>query len=598
MNTEALGLDPASLLLVMAQAQSSGILQGKAGTWFQGMFQSLSPKAGFASLLTGHGAEGRRQGLSQLGLVDASGAPTGLRMLQQNDWAGFIGTVKAHLDAVPQEQRMGLVSQAMGSTQAARGLMTLMLPGMVSQLPELRKEQSQFLGQNPRAVLDNLSDADPILKFQRTWEEMSNVLMDIGNIAMPTLLTGLHDFDNLLKAIAIPIKWLSEHMPHQGKASSGASGGLPSIFRGLPMIGHMLGGGSGSGGSAVIVPDSKYGAAPTTPVVGDGLLHKMSYTGDAFKRSDTWSDIGQGVLAGNTSMASFPILASANAGGGGGGAIILPRRGRGGGWGGGLNSVGPMGNLPISLSGLGSNSYIASRRAGFAAEMKDPHKRLMFAAMLLSEGSGVATAESAMNRADFTHKTLMQALNVGNDGMPLTRNGNFYGPIKHGQLPSFMAQLQRNPKLMAKMNVAIDGALGGSDSITGFTDQGMVTDPNGPWIMQHDHKKLGGNVFGDWNGPGGHAASIRWRQQFEAAAAANNKPPHFSIGDIGKAVGIPDSTAVIPPSKQQVHTTPVTMTLDGRVVAQSTMKHIVKDGNGPARGPRLADYTAVRPINV
>jgi hypothetical protein len=243
----------------------------------------------------------------------------------------------------------------------------------------------------------------------------------------------------------------------------------------------------------------------------------------------------------------------------------------------------PMGNLAIS--GLGSNAYIASRRAGFAKELSDPNKRLQFAAMLLSEGSPLATAESAMNRSDFTHKSLMQMLHSG-----------FYGPINRGQLPSFMARLQRDPKLMARMNTAISSALSGSDTITGFTDQGMPTDPNGPWIMRHAHKLLGGNVFGDWGGGGGHAASQRWRQQFEAGAIANSMPPHWTTGDIASALH--GRSPVIPPDSGRPIVIQHQSMLDGRVVAENTMRHIVRQGNGPARGPRTADYTAVRPINV
>lgn len=629
-----LGLDPSSLLLVMAQAQSAGILSGKSGTWFQGMLQALSPRAGFASLLTGHGAAGRRMALQQLGLVDQGGAPTGLRLLEKNDWAGFIKTVHNNLAKYPQEQWMGIESQAMGSVQAARGLATLMLPAMIQLLPELQKEQREF-AQDPAKTLNGIFAASPVMQFKRTWEQLSVVLMDLGDAVLPPLLVGLRDLDGLLKDLEQPITWLRNHWPAQGSfgglpkqgslgealgkgmIGGGTLGGAIGFFSPVPggtLLGGAIGGFVGgayeggkyllfgapsdnsgtNSGTIITVPVPKSNAAPIGPAIGG--FHKTAYLVDpsALQRQNTWSDIGQGF-----GESSSPIIFSGSGGGGGsvGGFPVIKASlgalGSGGVpvvTGGGAGAVVmPLGNLPIS--GLGANAYVAARRARFTQELKDPNKRLQFAAMLLSEAGqkqagDVATAESAMNRSDFTHKTLMQMLHSG-----------FYGPINRGQLPAFMARLKRDPKLMARMNTAIDIALGGSDTISGFTDQGMPSDPNGPWIMRHGHKIIGGNVFGDWGGGGGHAASQRWRQQFEAGRMTSFKPPHWTVGDINHAVYGSDST-VVPPSKHSIHTTPVTMIMDGRVVAHSTMKHIIREANGPARGPRIADYTSVRPINV
>lgn len=608
MSVNALGLDPATLLLVMAQAQSAGILSGKSGTWFQGMFQALSPKAGFASLISGKGAAGRQSGLRELGLVDDKGDPSGLRMLEKNDWSGFIGTVKQHLDAIPQEKRMGVVSQAMGSQQAARGLMTLMLPAMIKLLPELQREQKNFAN-DPTKTLNDFANASPVMQFQRTWEQMSNVLMDIGDIAMPLVLGGLRAFDALLKDIDGPLKWIIDHMPHASAASqthgtNTQGGGIVfGTARALGSIGKWL---NGSGGSA---PDSAAVGAPnavkTITVPGSSvtgsllapggagplssIFHKTAFIGSGFQPSNTWSDIGQGspysipfptTTGDGPTVGGMPIIKASYSPSGSGVSVF------GGGAGGGVASA-PMGNVPITMSKIGSNAYIAARRLRFAQELKDPAKRLQFAGMLLSESSGtdagrVATAESAMNRSDFAHKSLMQMLHSG-----------FYGPINHGMLPQFMARLQRDPKLMAKMNSAISTALGGSDVIKGHTDQGMISDPGGRWEMAHSHAYVG-QVFGDWLRGKGTSA---WRQRFESDAAAHaGAPPHWSTGDIASALHM--NSPVIPPASSKPIVIQHTSMLDGRIVAENTMRHIVKAGNGPARGPRTADYTAVRPINV
>src|SRR5579863_3929694 len=80
------GLDPNAVLLTIATAQSAGILSGKAGTWFGDLLTTLSPKGGFASLLTGRGAAQRMAGLRAMGWVDDKGNPTGLQLLEKGDW--------------------------------------------------------------------------------------------------------------------------------------------------------------------------------------------------------------------------------------------------------------------------------------------------------------------------------------------------------------------------------------------------------------------------------------------------------------------------------------------------------------------------------
>jgi hypothetical protein len=64
-----------------------------------------------------------------------------------------------------------------------------------------------------------------------------------------------------------------------------------------------------------------------------------------------------------------------------------------------------MGSLPAMPTAIGgSSAWIAARRAGFAQQLKDPNTRLRFAAMLMTEGTPVQTAESAMNRGLLMHE--------------------------------------------------------------------------------------------------------------------------------------------------------------------------------------------------
>jgi len=52
--------------------------------------------------------------------------------------------------------------------------------------------------------------------------------------------------------------------------------------------------------------------------------------------------------------------------------------------------------------------------------LQDPNTRLQFMAMLATEGSGLPTAESAMNRMLLTHKGVLQMLHSGFYGFPWT----------------------------------------------------------------------------------------------------------------------------------------------------------------------------------
>lgn len=230
--------------------------------------------------------------------------------------------------------------------------------------------------------------------------------------------------------------------------------------------------------------------------------------------------------------------------------------------------IGHLGGAPVLSGGpSGTNSWIAAQRAGFAKELQNPVIRGQVAAMLDAEGPTRGTLESLMNRASASGHSLSYFLTGPGRAFYSTR-----------------ARIARGGRVSARDEAIIKSVLSGSDTIRGFTDQGLPTDPNAPFGHHHFNGPLvrqHGNIFNDWQA-GRYAG---WRKHFEDMAHA------------AEHVKEKEQVAVPPSTGHEVHVHHTTR-LDGRIIAQNTVKHMVRQGNMQTVGTRLADYSITRPMPV
>jgi len=241
------GIDPGLMLLIAAQAEASGIMNTKSGTWFRGLIEKLGKgqrghigKRGKREMVGGHYMTDR-QAAVELGLIGPGGEKTGLELLEHNDLAGFIQRVHSRLDKIDPKDRLAVMALALGSEQAAAGLNVLMLPGFEN-IGELQKKLQAFTekSESPSFISDIMS-ADSLQQFLSVWQSLKVVLQDIGHVLMPVLGAGLSRFKeglDLLHAgfeFVIPYfdkfvnwlhsigKWMDDHLPawmmHPGAAA-------------------------------------------------------------------------------------------------------------------------------------------------------------------------------------------------------------------------------------------------------------------------------------------------------------------------------------------------------------------------------------------
>lgn len=195
------------------------------------------------------------------------------------------------------------------------------------------------------------------------------------------------------------------------------------------------------------------------------------------------------------------------------------------------DAMGGGGGLPDDAgAGLAGSEFLKARRERFRKELENPELRAKAKAMMQTEGTALQSLEAAMNRADYTGKSLADTLTP-----------RFYGPMRKADFPSIVAKMRNGGG--KKFDAMIDQVLAGSNTVKGYTDQGMPTDPNGSRrnpLTARDHiavRERGGgiNEFTDWEGgPGGRRGARHYREQLQAAVERAAQRHGASLRDMAR----------------------------------------------------------------
>lgn len=281
-----MGMDPDAVMFLTAMNQAAGIGSSKSGTWIQAFFSKLMPETG-ANLT--HSKQIHNDELRKLGLIDADGKPTWMvpGANGKTDWMNSLMKLSPilgdKLAALPDTQRMQVLDDVFGK-QAGREAGLFNLPEFIGQFPQLAKQLRMAVGGDD--VLKMYGEGSPVQQGRNAFADLTAVLMNLGQIILPSVVGALKDFDGALKYI----NSLLPHAPANGgpdkwKVGTRALEGM-TIGAGLgtvlPGVGTIVGGAAGglAGGMYGVVEGVLKSSAEAAPVV-DKFRQEVGNTGNA-----------------------------------------------------------------------------------------------------------------------------------------------------------------------------------------------------------------------------------------------------------------------------------------------------------------------------
>jgi hypothetical protein len=196
-----------SLLLGTALTRA-GATSTKSGTWLREMALRAMPGT---SMMSKMAYAKHEAALKEIGLSDAQGKPTwftdGKPDLMKMLDIGGAGAAK-----IPLERRAGLERQLFGA-QGGGGFALLADPAVREQILNLRKTMDSPEFKNRySSFTEDYGKQVTAQSARQTLQEFNNLLMDIGQHALPTLNTDLRDLKMIAEGISRVVNF-KDHIP-------------------------------------------------------------------------------------------------------------------------------------------------------------------------------------------------------------------------------------------------------------------------------------------------------------------------------------------------------------------------------------------------
>ena len=249
-----LDIDPLQTLLLGTALTRAGATNTKSGTWLRNMALAAMPGT---SLMSQIAFKKHEEALGALGLVDKDDQPTWFTD-GKPDLIKMLGIASQHAGEIPLTKRAAYEKQLFGA-QGFGGFALLADPAVKQQVAALGAEMnsSEFKARYGNFMTD-YAGGSPVQQTRQTWADLENVLMDLGQVALPPVLLGLRGLDVVLKEIDAALKafpFLSNFISGPGLAAN-AYKAAGDIFGGISQWWNGSGGGSptlsGGHGSSVL----------------------------------------------------------------------------------------------------------------------------------------------------------------------------------------------------------------------------------------------------------------------------------------------------------------------------------------------------------
>jgi hypothetical protein len=192
-----LEVDPIQTLLLGTALTRAGATNTKSGTWLREMALRAMPGT---SMMSKMAFKKHEEALKEIGLVDENGKPTWFTdgkpdLLKMLDIGG------TNAQKIPIERRAALERSLFGA-QGGGGFALLADPAVRDQVLSLQKEMNSPEFKNRYGTFAESYRQGSTLQNARTvLAEANNLLMDLGQHALPTFNGALRDLSNVIRRI-------------------------------------------------------------------------------------------------------------------------------------------------------------------------------------------------------------------------------------------------------------------------------------------------------------------------------------------------------------------------------------------------------------